>query len=310
MMMIGSLTIGEFIKDIREQRKLTQQDLATGIFTDHSYISKLERGKYNPPYKKVVLLMERLGFSAESINASYHREVHEIDKKIQEEKFDEIKERVTRLEKDDDFMSMLFNRQAIDYFKVVLAMQNKENPSNIRAMIMRGLKMTLSDFEEKKVAQYLLTTNDIKLIDCLAILYWKMGQVDDAIRLMYDLIANFDIHCIDERNRARILPWMYLNLTTYLYNAGRYEEELPLLKEGINICRKYNSMFCLPHLIGNMAWCKFRLGHKKDSLKLFYQAYYMRDAHALEEPRKRVRNFVLENFGMDLDTLHESAYYV
>lgn len=52
-------TVGQRIKELREQRGLTQSDLAKGLF-DRTYISRIESGKLIPPLVTLQLLAERM----------------------------------------------------------------------------------------------------------------------------------------------------------------------------------------------------------------------------------------------------------
>jgi len=308
MLMIGTLTVGEFIKKIRTQRKLSQHDLAIGIFNNRTVISKIENGHFVPSYEKLVLLVERLGFGADCIGENHHQDIKELNSYSNSNKFDKMEELITALEKNDDFMDSIYNRQALMVSNIIV-MREKDAPTeSVRTIILSGLKITLRNFDEKKIADYLLTVNDIKLINQLAILYWKIKNTDAAIRLMHDLIKNLETNCADVRFRKKMLPWLYYNLSKYLYDTNRYSEEIPLLDRGIAFCRESNSLFYLPHLIGNKAWCKYRLGNDTEAFPLFVQAYYTYSAYTLYDNRDIVRNFVLKHYGADLH-LHQQILF-
>ena len=53
-------TFGKVIKQLREERGLSQQELADYSELDRSYISDMERGRYNPTLNTVYKLAEIL----------------------------------------------------------------------------------------------------------------------------------------------------------------------------------------------------------------------------------------------------------
>ncbi|MCL2365305.1 MAG: helix-turn-helix domain-containing protein [Defluviitaleaceae bacterium] len=304
MLKIGTFTFAEFFKQMRNQRGMSQVDLAAGII-HRSLISKIENGHYIPEYGRLALLVERLGFGMDNIGKNHHDDMQEIEGCINRNDFDNAEKRIAQLEKNDDFMDSIYNQQAVFLFKALLMMKNNDQQESVRKAILDGLAITIRNFDEKKLADYILTANDIKLINQLAILYWKHKETDAAIQLMHGLIQNLESNCTDVRYRARMLPWLYFNLINYLYEEKRYNEEIPLLDKGIEYCIKSSSLYFLPHLIGNKAWCKYRLGDTTEGFKYFRRAYHMYDGYDLREPRSIVHRFVLENYNVDLSLLNE-----
>ncbi|HEV8513027.1 MAG TPA: helix-turn-helix transcriptional regulator [Cyclobacteriaceae bacterium] len=53
-------TFGKVIKQLREERDLSQQELADYAELDRSYISDVERGRYNPTLLTIYKLSEIL----------------------------------------------------------------------------------------------------------------------------------------------------------------------------------------------------------------------------------------------------------
>lgn len=57
------MTIGENIKKIRKEKKITQQKLAKEMDISRSYLSDLENNRYNPSSKTLEMLAEKLDVS-------------------------------------------------------------------------------------------------------------------------------------------------------------------------------------------------------------------------------------------------------
>lgn len=66
-------TFGKVIKQLRESRGLSQQELADYADLDRSYISDMERGRYNPTLQTIYKLTEIL-------NIKPHELFAEVDK--------------------------------------------------------------------------------------------------------------------------------------------------------------------------------------------------------------------------------------
>ena len=52
--------LGKRIREIREQKRWTQDDLAAAVDVEQSYVSRVERGVLSPSFPRIVLLAEAL----------------------------------------------------------------------------------------------------------------------------------------------------------------------------------------------------------------------------------------------------------
>ena len=60
-------TLGTSIRTARQQRSLTQTELAENLDLSVAYVSLIERGGRNPPYMTVVAIAKALGRSVSSL---------------------------------------------------------------------------------------------------------------------------------------------------------------------------------------------------------------------------------------------------
>lgn len=51
------MNFGEFLKELRSQRKVTQRELAEKVGVDYTYISHVERGQLKPPSEQTIIKM-------------------------------------------------------------------------------------------------------------------------------------------------------------------------------------------------------------------------------------------------------------
>ncbi|MCL2500013.1 MAG: transcriptional regulator [Defluviitaleaceae bacterium] len=299
MTKIAGMPAGSFIKRVRKQRKLPQQDLAVGIM-DRTTLSKLESSAHMPPYDKLAQLVERLGFGADIIGTDERQRKSEIEGYLSRRDTESAHRLMGELEIDDDFMSNGNNRQFIIIAKVACAIIKKENPGRILTLIRKGLEITIPHFHEKYVGDYLLTSNDIELINQMTVVYWENGQRNDAINLMTSLVRNIDENCADPRYRGRNLPTLLYNLTSYLHEVGRYEDAIPLCDKGIAVCLETFALFTLPQLISNKACCLLDMGDKDESLRLYRQALVLFDVYKRFDYKEMTRDYVKKALNIEL----------
>jgi len=294
-MLIGDIPAGEFIRQARKQLKWSQFDLGMGI-VDRSKISKIESGEVIPSYDTLVQLVERLGFDADIITHAKNQAINQLEAYTSSNNIAAAEALIKKLEKDDIFMDNLFNKQALQASKVAIAIINKDPIGKIRAMVIRGLDITIPNFDEAKVADYLLTKTGIKLLNQLSIVYWDSNEKEKAIQLMEALVANFEMRCSDNRHKARILPTLLFNLTSYLHDIGEYKKAILLCEKGIAACVNLPAFPLLPHLITNKAACLYNLRDIDGSKALFEQAFHIFAGYNNFEYKEIIRKEIAQRF--------------
>ena len=61
------IRLGNRIRQIRLEKKLTQAELAERCACNRNYISMLERGERNPSYKSLVMIAKGLGIKIQEL---------------------------------------------------------------------------------------------------------------------------------------------------------------------------------------------------------------------------------------------------
>jgi len=298
-MMIAGMPAGTFVKRARKQRGFKLTSLADEIISE-SLLSNFENGKKGISREKLAFLLERLGFDADIIDAEDDLRKNKIrDCVIRRDNKSAI-QLLCALENDYDFMDETRNKQFVAIMNAGVAINLEKPPGEIRSIILHGLKITIPHFHEKYVSDYLLTGGDIELIKQLASLYEMSGDKSAAIKLMYNLIANLETNCTDERRLAKYYPSMVFNLTTFLCDMNEYEKAIHLCDKGIAVCRKSYALFTLPKLIANKALCLYEMGDEKKGKALFLEAYYLYDAYELFDSKKRLHDYVFNKYKLNL----------
>lgn len=111
------MSVGNTIKQIRKQKKLTQQELADELKISRSYLSDIENGNKNPSIKTIQTLADKL-----NVTVSYLTSGHKMFKDLTDE------------EKKQQFLSISKN----------IAKQNTDKEINVKNNYLELIKKDLS----------------------------------------------------------------------------------------------------------------------------------------------------------------------
>jgi tetratricopeptide (TPR) repeat protein len=181
--------------------------------------------------------------------------------------------------------------------KASVAHSRAKNIEDIRALLVDAIKIGIPVFKEEDIKKYLLTKQDIEMINLMAILHHDEGRLDKAIDLMYNLKANYDNRFMEAISKGRHYPMVIYNITKYLGMAGRYKEAIKLCDVGAEICREIRAFGLLPLIVFNKAACLVELGDKETSEKLFRQAYHASIMYEDFTKAELIKNYASEKLG-------------
>jgi transcriptional regulator with XRE-family HTH domain len=293
---------GEFIRKVRRQRKMTQQDLAVHIM-NRTTLGKFEKGKINLSIESLTRLFERLGYGANLMIGDEQEKKNEIKACLLRQDCDEVMRRVAALENDDFFIAYDYNRQFVCFAKAAVAIIKNENPGRVLPLVERGIALTIPDFIIKKVENYLLNGNELDLINQLTIVYERSGKRDEAIHLMTALVKNFDKNFTDLRYKGQYYPLLIYNLTKYLHETGAYKEAMALCEKGVAVCNETGYLMMMPQILTNKARCLLDMNKKNESLALLRQAFHLFCAFGQDLLAGSTNAFVKEHWGTGLPPL-------
>jgi len=294
-MKIGNLPVGEFIRQARIQRKITQVHLASDIM-DATSLAHLEKGTRFPTREKIVQILERLGFDGDIIDAADEQRKSEIRNALYYENVTTAEELLLTLEKDNFFMSEINNLQFIYMSKATISTIKNESPLMVREIVMAGLKITLPFFQEKYIQEYLLTGNDITLINQLAISYKNEGNHCESIKIQNLLIENIETNCIDFRHNSRYYPYLIYGITKHLGEIGEYKKAIPLCDKGIAMCHKTNNFTLLPDIMLNKACCLCETNNIPEGIKLLLTTTHMYMAYGFDAKVALIKDYASANW--------------
>lgn len=304
--------IGEYIRTQREAKEINQDDLCRGI-CNRSTLSRIERGRQEPSYYTLKVLLQRLGIPEERFQILMGPQEFEIEELQQEIVADNVKHDFSSALKKIERLETLFQAEqqpVLQQFVLrvrALAGYEKDGQhfdydySTQREMLTHALELTCAGIHLKNMGRFLLGEDEAKIINQIAITYSEEGNRRQAIEIYRQLIRYVQRNFAGCEVERVLLPLTAYNYSRLLGLECRYEEAIEVAKLGRQCCVKYNRCRMLGGLLLNIACCLHEMGEDERSRELLTQSYYV--YKVMEEHRscKVVQNYAKETFGMELN---------
>ena len=283
--------IGEVIKHRRLELGLTQEQLCEGI-CEPITISRLENGKQTPSRNRVNALLERLDMPADRYFAlltkheleieSMHKQITSLNVKFSQSRKEdkkEVREKALKLHNDlenladkDDMIS----RQLILRSRIILG--KDDGPYNYdeqRVILLEAIRLTCPSFDLDEISSGLYTTDEIKIINQLALTHVYAGEHMEAIGIYNQLYKYIRKHFHNIPPTRAHLCMVAFNYARELGVVGQYQKAIEIAEEGKRTCLDYGHYLSLPGLLSVLAESYHFLGDHAKSKDYYYQTYYL-----------------------------------
>lgn len=277
--------IGEYIKRKREEKEIKQDELCYGI-CDRSTLSRIERGKQEPSYYILKALLQRLGISEDRcqiLMGPQEFEIAELQREIVADNvrddFSSALKKICRLEELSQFEENPLLRQFILRVRALAGYEkNGERYAYTRSVqrkiLIHALELTCPGISMENMCSFLLSEDEAKIINQIAITYSEEGNRRQAIEIYRQLIRYVQSHFAGCEIGQAILPLTAYNYSRLLGLEHRHEEAIEIAELGRQWCVKYNKCRMLGGLLLNIACCLHELGNDEKSKKLLLNSYY------------------------------------
>ena len=305
--------IGYYIRRIRKEKGISQEALYKGLCS-RSTIHRIESGEQNPNFFTAINLLQRLGLDESSFLIPLGPrdfEICNLQKEIvalnAQSQFEQALERIDRLEKlvaPKEKLAQQFllrSRALAGYWQ-----DGKRLPYDYpiqRRMLLDALEITHPDFDLEKIERCLLSIEDIKSLNQIAITYSETGDRRFAIRIYEQLLRYPGQNLLNIDALLSVVPMLHYNCSRLLGLEKRFEEELEVAQTGYEICVKYNKARMMGGLLLNMACALHELGRQEESKQVFVDSYY---AHRLMKNFKScqlIQDYVKKIYNTELRQL-------
>ena len=297
---------GDLIRNIRKDMKLTQEAMAEELGISARQLSRIENGESDIELWQFMSIMEQIGQPVEDYWLLYlgtkeyeeYRTFRFLKRLTSDRKYTEAMEVLRRFE-----AGLLSKQPFIMQFVAIAKVKADKDISDKDAItaMLEVIRMTKPKFDESKVAEYRLTSNEIAALIELASRYFSTGCEEKAISLAESIIeSRHNIHASEE-DRASLLPALMSNLSTMLGRVGRYEESLRYCNMAKDISTMYSDYRLLPLLLFNSASCQYHLGEEKHVYRTeLIRAFHCANAMGQYETAKTIKENAKLSLGVTI----------
>lgn len=298
------LVAGEMLKERRSELGLTQESVCEGLCSTVT-MSRIENGSQTPSKSTLTALLQRLGLPSECYYALVSGKEAEMDRLQTEITSCNVREdaqaglekleRLEQLNQDKDPIVKQFVLRA----RAILGKKEGDaivpyTPQEELALLEEAILLTVPKFDGEKLTRRLYSTNEIKLLNQIAIAYYNVGEKEKALNFYQQLMALCEGDFEESRKKEGTMTLIAGNYARLLCLERRFEEALSIAHKGLNTCTKYGQYRMLPHLLSFIAESYCFLGNPEKGEELYRQAYYvflaiddLKNAKIIQEDAKK-----------------------
>jgi len=300
--------IGSLLKRLREQKRITQVELAEDSGIDRATISKIESGKSRPSINTLRALFEKLGYDLDSLENHYmsrdeiklQKWKNELEDHLSNGRTEKSDELISNLESSEDFMRHNVNTQFILAAKASNKLSKNEDADMSLALLNKAMRVSIPLFAERYIEDYFLSNQDVWIINMMASIHFRNNDLERAISIMNAIKGNFDNHCVDINLKGKYYPTIICNLTKYLELMGRCEEAIKLCDIGVDVCRATDRFSKYHKIMFNKACCLWKLGRKDECEIFIREAHYACRIFNQLSDMKEIQHYAYEKLGVVL----------
>ena len=276
---------GALIKKYREERGITLEELSDDI-CHFTTLHRIEKGDQSPNIFVFMRLVQRLGFEPEKFfvgaftktEFDFFNLYYEVEALIMGGKFDEASAKIDTLEKAGFDLGKVggdkIREQMILVLKLSASQDNDEDPISRIEAIQYALRLAISNFNETKISSYMLSYDEIALLNMLATAHGDASNSDKEIDILHQVKKSMDKYYLDKYEKSRGYTLTLFNLSSALGHANRHSEAIEICDIAIKYCVEHKRLYLLPHLKFNKACALFYSGDKDKYKRLATDAIH------------------------------------
>ena len=305
--------LGAIIRNRREELGLTQEDLADGICSVPT-LSRIENGERIPTKNHLEMLLQRLGYSAMSLD--YYTD--NLQFRISELKFKVRQSYVAR----DYIAAKKYLDECIQAINSAHGTKNPSSPIDTQFIALYdvllnkrsiSLEQKLQAFEtaiqltcRKQFSErvfYALSYEEILILNNIAICYADRGDLEQAIAILSSIKDHYMRNGVSQEESLRTQIMILYNLSKYLGQFGQYDECIEVCDYGIRIAKESGRTSLLHKLLYNRGWAHLKRDSSGDRLNAkitLRRAYCSADLLGRTSDANHIKTFYESTFGEEL----------
>lgn len=308
------ISIGELIKRRRIERKLTQEQLCEGI-CEPSNLSRIENGYQVPSRSKLLALLQRLELPSEKYYAllsDVEIEISNLQAEItshmvcrnHEQGLIKLEQLQNIMDCDDQILQQFVLRAQVAFGKKTECGIIPYSLEERLSMLYQALRITLPKFDIEHITDYILSKEEVQIINQIAITYTNEHLHKQSIPIFYELMKYVKKHLRTLNQSHEWSPTVILityNYASALYFDGRFADSLEIADLGLQCSIETHSSVYLGSLLYIKAQDLYHLNLIQESKQFFLQSYYVyrsiNDSYCAEN----VHHAIHEYFHIDLN---------
>lgn len=299
--------LGEYIKQRRLDLGLSQKQLCDGI-CEPVTLSRLENGRQTPSRTRINALLQRLGLPDDRYFALLSKnelELEALKKTIVacnaghrvEEGFAAIQQFAQAADPGDQIAQQFILRSRV----LLGRLDRRYTPQEQIELLLQAIRLTVPRFDLEEIEQFLYLTDEIKIINQIALAYSDAGQNKKAADIYYQLLKYIRKHFQQTITSPGILPMVCFNYARVLDLCGHYQEGADMADEGRKACLRYGHYQYLPHCLEIQAECLHFMGQDQKSAQLYRKCYYLCQAIDYPEGLALAKKEAKEYLGIEFE---------
>lgn len=299
-------TIGEIIKQVREEKKITILQLSRGLCSPAT-LSRIEADKREMDMMTASILFERLGYNLDKFEFyGSQEECEQYDKRLSIQKHKEAKE-LNQMERElleyqaeigenppslqDQFIKKMWGFLAFqtgDYEKAVQCLEE-------------AIRLTVPDWQGEWKKLTILGLTELEILRLLADVYSKTGREDEAYFIRCSILEYLDKQNECKEQFAELYTGVACKVLPYLVEKGEFQKGVSLCERGIEILSNIVRMYYWPDLLYWKGIClekQMESGKacREQVIAAYREAYYIYRLFSQNEKAEEIRIYLEENY--------------
>ncbi|MFC5734724.1 helix-turn-helix domain-containing protein [Cytobacillus gottheilii] len=262
------IVIGEKIKELRKQLKLSQKELADGICTQ-AQISKIEKGDVYPYASTLYLISQKLGVDVNYFfdigttpRIDYVREVsRQLITARRELKYEEMQLIVKAEEKNPLFHQNRKNAQLLLWHKGIYTYHLDNKVNTALKYLDEAIEMTHDKVWSER---------EVEILQSKGIILFEQGDLPKALEI-YEY-AKEHLKQLPYIQDDTIQTRLYYNLARTLTRLGQYRQSTLYCKQAIAYCIERDHLYLLGELHYHVGYNFELIGNLKEAKSFMERA--------------------------------------
>lgn len=281
----------ELIGAERKSRKMTQAELAEGVYQNTESYSRMETGKVSLSKKTFEKLMRKLGIEKNRYNGCVVTDSFEtmelktmVDKLAMRRNYQQARDTVQELKKKLD-MEISENKLVVGLYEIVFAKRLREITAEEALIGLKELSQGFMDFD-KRTFSHIPMENEVLVVNNICITLCETGRTKDAIDLYRITLEKIRGSKVEIKYRYRSYE---IILNNYVHECGIMKCALEELHNEL-LCGKASELsFCLNNILQILNRNDISLVECDEWAKA---VYYMNDLLYYEKDKEMYKKFL------------------